>query len=122
MLIGAAVLLGGLYVVMSRKAAASSPPGAVLLPGGTSLLPGSSATTAGALSATNAIWANLTATTGPYSGYVDFPSGSQAAAGLLPWATDGSGNYYTQWAGHIFLVNVGQPDSQGNYPVIQAIS
>ena len=95
MLIGATVAIGALYLFMTRKASAapavqvtSPTTGTVLAP---SLSPGSAATTAGALTATNQIWTNLTATTGPYSGFVNFPTGSQAAAGLLSWATDGSG-------------------------------
>lgn len=124
-LIGATVAIGALYLFMTRKASAASAvqvtsptTGTVLAP---SLSPGSAATTAGALTATNQIWANLTATTGPYSGFVNFPTGSQAAAGLLPWATDGSGNYYTQWAGHIYLVPL-QTDVNGNYTAGQQIS
>lgn len=125
MWVGAAIGLGVLYFVMSRKATAATPAGLpVQSSGGIAppvLSPGSSATTAGALSATNAIWQNLTATTGPYSGYVNFPTGSQAAAGLLQWATDGSGNYYTEWAGHIYLVPL-LTDSSGNYTAGQQIS
>lgn len=125
MWVGAAIGLGVLYFVMSRKATAATPSGLpVQSAGGVAppiLSPGSSATTAGALSATNAIWQNLTATTGPYAGYVNFPSGSQAAAGLLQWATDGSGNYYTEWAGHIYLVPL-LADSSGNYTAGQQIS
>lgn len=121
-------VLGGvgllaLYFFMTQKKATAATGGQVTLPvGGPAAVPGSMATTAGALSATNAIWSNLTPTTGPYSGFVNFPTGSQAAAGLLQWATDGVGNYYTQWAGHIYLVNVAQPDSSGNYPAGQQIS
>jgi hypothetical protein len=130
MLVGAAVVIGGLYFLMTRKATAApavqvTSPGAAPVGAGTvsapTLSPGSMATTAGALTATNQIWANLTATTGPYSGYVNFPSGSQAAAGLLQWATDGAGNYYTQWAGHIYLVPLVTDDS-GNYTAGQQIS
>lgn len=125
MLIGATVLIGALYFFMTRKAAAATGMTVTVPAGGgvsaPSLSPGSQATTAGALSATNAIWGNLTATTGPYAGFVNFPTGSQAAAGLLPWATDGSGNYYTQWAGHIYLVPL-MTDSQGNYTAGQLIS
>jgi hypothetical protein len=122
MLLGAAVVVGGLYFLLSRKASAApaaSPGGGTIAP--PSLSPGSMATTAGALTATNQIWQNLTATTGPYAGFVNFPTGSQAAAGLLQWATDGSGNYYTQWAGHIYLVPL-LTDSQGNYNAGQLIS
>jgi len=126
MIIGAAALIGGLYFLMTRKASAASPiqlttpttGGTVSAP---TLSPGSQATTAGALTATNQIWANLTATTGPYAGYVNFPTGSQAAAGLLQWATDGQGNYYTQWAGHIYLVPLTTDDS-GNYTATTLIS
>lgn len=125
MLIGAAVAIGGLYFLMTRKATAA-PAVQVTSPGtGTvsapTLSPASAATTAGALSATNSIWANLTATTGPYAGFVNFPTGSQAAAGLLQWATDTAGNYYTQWAGHIYQVPL-VTDDQGNYTAGQQIS
>lgn len=120
--IGAVVGIGILYFVMSRKASAATGSMSVgVTPGTPALSPGSQATTAGALSATNAIWQNLTQTTGPYSGYVNFPTGSQAAAGLLQWATDGQGNYYTQWAGHIYLVPL-LTDASGNYTAGQLIS
>ena len=129
MLLGAAALIGGLYFFMTRKASAATPvvvptspagvsPGTVSAP---TLSPGSAATTAGALTATNQIWQNLTATTGPYAGFVNFPTGSQAAAGLLQWATDGQGNYYTQWAGHIYLVPL-VTDANGNYTATTLIS
>ena len=122
MIIGATVAIGALYLFMTRKAsAATSAPASGAAASAPSLSPGSQATTAGALSATNAIWGNLVATTGPYSGYVNFPTGSQAAAGLLQWATDNSGNYYTQWAGHIYLVPL-TTDGQGNYTAGQLIS
>lgn len=123
MLIGAAVLLGGLHFLSTRKAAAATGAGAAApSSGGAIVVPGSAATTASALGATNAIWGNLTQTTGPYSGFVNFPTGSQAAAGLLPWATDNQGNYYTQWAGHIYLVPIGFSDVNGNYTATTQIS
>jgi hypothetical protein len=126
MLIGAVAAIGALYWFMTRKASAATPLVQTTSPTGggvsaPSLSPGSLATTAGALTATNQIWSNLTATTGPYSGFVNFPTGSQAAAGLLQWATDGQGNYYTQWAGHIYLVPL-TTDSQGNYTAGTLIS
>ena len=124
-LIGAAVTIGALYWFMTRKASAAtpviqptSPTGTVLAP---TLSPGSAATTAGALTATNQIWANLQATTGPYAGFVNFPTGSQAAAGLLQWATDNQGDYYVQWAGHIYLVPL-VTDASGNYTATTLIS
>lgn len=127
LLIGVGVVVGG-YFLLTRKATAApavqitSPTATGIMPSAPQPVPGSAATTAGALTATNAIWANLTPTTGPYSGYVNFPTGSQAAAGLLQWATDPAGNYYTQWAGHIYAVNVAQPDANGNYSVAATIS
>jgi hypothetical protein len=117
---GAAVVLGGVWYLMSRKAsAAPAMTSMVTLP--TTIVtppmpvPGNIAPTGSAITAAQAIWQNLTSTTGPYAGFVNFPSGSQAAAAFLPWATDGAGNYYTQWAGQIYLVGVAQPDSSGNY-------
>ena len=132
MVFGAIALLGGAWLLMSRKASAASPPssgppassgflttgftvpdaGAIVsapLP-----VPGSIAPTGSAVTAAQAVWSNLTPSSGPNSGWVNFSTGSQAAAALLPWATDGSGNYYTQWAGLIYLVNV-LPDANGNY-------
>lgn len=78
-------------------------------------VPGSIAPTGSQITAAAAVWSNLTSTTGPNTGYVNFPTGSQAAAALLPWATDGAGNYYTQWAGQIYIVGVGYTDTNGNY-------
>lgn len=131
MIIGAAVLLGGAYFLLSRKAAAATPafptasatpnlppvtpinvPGLTISP--PAPVPGVIAPTGSAITAAQAIWQNLTPTTGPNTGYVNFSTGSQAAAALLPFAMDDQGNYYTQWAGLIYLVNV-LPDASGNY-------
>lgn len=67
----------------------------------------------------SAIWSNLQPTT-PLgsSGYVNFPSGSQAAVALLPWRTDGV-NFYTNWAGVVFAVPPAT-DQMGNYTAIAA--
>jgi hypothetical protein len=127
MVLGAAVLLGAGYFVLLRRSQASMVSGNVQggtvsfkpTPGGlvapAAPVPGSFAPVGSQVTAAQAIWGNLTPTTGPYSGYVNFPSGSQAAATFLPWATDDSGNYYTQWAGQIYIVGVTQPDMMGNY-------
>lgn len=66
------------------------------------------------------IWANLQAmSASPFSGgYVNFPSGAQAASALLPWRTDGA-NFYTQWAGTVYAVPV-TSDAQGNYTAVTA--
>lgn len=122
MLLGAAVLIGGGFWLMSKKAAAANA-ATPLYPasGGTvnftppAPVPGTIAPTGSQITAAQAIWQNLTPTTGPNTGFVNFPTGSQAASAFLPWATDSAGNYYTQWAGQIYLVGVAQPDSSGNY-------
>lgn len=60
------------------------------------------------------IWANLNPTSPPgEAGYVNFPSGSQAAVALLPWRTDGV-NFFTSWAGVTYAVPV-ETDAYGNY-------
>lgn len=119
-LIGAALVLGAGYWLLSRKAsagtAAPGPPAGAAAISPPAPVPGTIAPTGSTYTAAQAIWGNLTETTGPNTGYVNFPTGSQAASLFLPWATDGAGNYYTQWAGQIYLVNVAQPDSTGNYP------
>lgn len=114
----ALLALAGGYWYLTRNKAAAATPGAVLPSNPLSPpapAPGVLAPTGSQITAASAVWSNLTPTTGPTSGYVNFPSGSQAAAAFLPWATDGSGNYYTQWAGQIFIVGVGSTDSNGNY-------
>lgn len=120
--VGIAIAAGGLWYLMTRKAGAATPAVQITSPGvvgAPAAVPGALAPTASTLTATQAVWANLTVTTGPTSGYVNFPTGSQAPAGFLSWATDGSGNYYTQWAGQIYIVDVAAPDANGNYPAKQ---
>jgi hypothetical protein len=114
-LVGAALW----YATRNKASAASTP----VFPNASSGLniappapvPASFAPTGSQVTATSAIWANLTPTTGPNTGYVNLPTGSQPAAAFLPWATDGAGNYYTQWAGQIYIVGVGYTDPSGNY-------
>jgi len=117
-IVGAIGLIGLLYWYSTRKASAATP-GPTVLPSNPlsppAPIPAVLAPTGSQVTAAAAIWSNLTPTTGPTSGYVNFPSGSQAAAAFLPWATDGSGNYYTQWAGQIYIVGVGYTDASGNY-------
>lgn len=112
-LIGAAAVLGGLYFLLTRKAHATATPGPAIAP--PSMAPGAIAPTGSQITAAAAIWQNLTPTTGPYAGFVNFPTGSQAPAAFLSWATDGAGNYYTEWAGQIYIVGVGYTDANGNY-------
>lgn len=119
MMVAGIGLIGLLYWYSTRKASAATP----VFPNASSGLsiappapvPGSFAPTGSAVTAAAAVWANLAPTSGPTTGYVNFPTGSQAAAAFLPWATDGAGNYYTQWAGQIYIVGVGYTDPNGNY-------
>lgn len=77
------------------------------------------AVTAAQASQQSGIWTNLSPTSSPgAAGYVNFPSGSQAAMALLPWRTDGV-NFYTQWAGAVYAVPV-TTDSYGNYTAVAA--
>jgi hypothetical protein len=78
-------------------------------------IPAAMAPAVGPVTAAAAIWQNFTPIDGPSSGYVNFPSGTQAAALFLPWATDGAGNNYTMWSGQIYIVNTDTPDLAGNY-------
>lgn len=78
-------------------------------------IPATMAPAVGPVTAATAIWQNFTPIDGPSSGYVNFPSGTQAAALFLPWATDGAGNNYTMWSGQIYIVNTDTPDLAGNY-------
>lgn len=119
MMLGLAVVGAlALYLFSKKSAAATAAPSYVMSPvtGVTppQAVPGSMAPTVSQTSAAAAIWANLTPSSGPTSGYVNFPTGSQAAALFLPWATDSAGNNYTMWSAQIYLVNL-TPDSQGNY-------
>ena len=64
-------------------------------------------------------WAAFSPTSPPaQSGYVNFPSGSQAAVALLPWRTDGV-NFYTNWAGIVYSVPL-TPDQYGNLTAVAA--
>lgn len=77
------------------------------------------AATVAQVASQGSIWSNLQPTSAPASsGWVNFPSGSQAAVALLPWRTDGV-NFYTQWAGVVYAVPV-TTDQAGNYTAVAA--
>lgn len=65
-------------------------------------------------------WAALTPVQGPGQGWVNFPSGSQAAASLLEWRMDTQGNYFVSWAGQVFVV--GSEDAYGNWPAMTVVT
>jgi len=79
-------------------------------------VPGSYAPTSAEVASAGSFWNQLQPVSGPGEGYVNFPSGSQAAATLLPFGMDSAGTYYTEWAGQVFQLQ-GQ-DAQGNWPAI----
>lgn len=80
-------------------------------------LPGSMATTAGAITNAASFWNSLGSGDALASGYINFPSGSQAAAALFPVRTDVYGSPYIQWAGQVYILM--GPDSMGNYTATQ---
>lgn len=82
----------------------------------TSTLTGIPALTSAQGSQVQGFWGTLSPVVPLASGYVTFPSGSQAAASLFGGNTamDGNGNLYVQWAGQVF--QLGAKDSAGNYP------
>jgi len=115
------LIAGGLLALFVKKAAAKTPAPAPAAPApynpfplpapidavdaAAGEIPGSMAPAVGPVTAAAAIWSNLTPTSAPSGGYVNFPSGSQSGVIFLPWATDSAGNLYTQWAGQIYIVN-----------------
>lgn len=84
-------------------------------------LPGDSAPTSQQVSSAINFWSTLTPEPALASGYINFPSGSQAGASLFGYgltAKDNSGNYYVQWAGGVYRV-ANTPDTQGNWASVQ---
>jgi hypothetical protein len=79
-------------------------------------LPGSGALTSGQFQEARGLWDSLIPVMPLDSGYINFPSGSQAAATLFTTKMDGMGNYYVQWAGRTF--QLGNQDATGNWPAI----
>jgi hypothetical protein len=77
------------------------------------------AVTAQQIAGANSFWSTLTPVVPLASGYITFPSGSQAAAATFGGgntAMDGNGNLYVQWAGQVY--QLGSQDSAGNYPAL----
>lgn len=81
------------------------------------------ATTAAQVSAATSFWNTLTPVVPLASGYIVFPSGSQAAAATFGGgntAMDGNSNLYVMWAGNVY--QLGSQDSAGNYPALLVTS
>lgn len=113
LMLGYLIAGGLLAALVAKKAKAKTPapapynpfplPDAVDASAGE--VPATMAPAVGPVTAAAAIWSNLTPTSAPSGGFVNFPSGSQSDIVFLPWATDSAGNLYTQWAGQIYIVN-----------------
>lgn len=80
-------------------------------------LPGSMAPTATQITDAASFWNSLGSGPGLSSGYINFPSGSQAAAAAFQVRYDAYGSPYVQWAGVAFILT--GPDSMGNYTATQ---
>lgn len=77
------------------------------------------APTVGEVAQQSGIWSNLQPTSAPaQAGWVNFPSGSQAAVALLPWRTDGV-NFFVSWGGMVYSVPI-TTDQYGNYTAVAA--
>lgn len=131
----APLLLGGaagvlLLINAKRVSAAENPnmtfpgsgfdPIALPIQAGTRILPelpGSMAPTATSIGSAADYWSRMAPVQGYSSGYINFPSGSQAAAALFPVRADVYGSPYVQWAGNLYIL-VG-PDASGNYTATQ---
>ncbi len=80
-------------------------------------LPGAGAPSAGDVSNAASFWNSLGGGGSLSSGYINFPSGSQAAASLFQVRSDAYGSPYVQWAGRVYILT--GPDSMGNYTATQ---
>ncbi len=77
-------------------------------------LPDTMAPTAAEVSASGSFWDRLQPVQSVDSGYINFPSGAQAAATLFQTRMDANGQYYVQWGGLVYVL--GSQDSSGNWP------
>lgn len=80
-------------------------------------LPAAGAVTASGVSNAQAFWNTLAPGQPITSGYVNFPSGTQAAATFFQIANDSYGSAYVQWAGAVYILT--GPDVSGNYTATQ---
>lgn len=76
-------------------------------------LPGSIAVTQSEVAQASGLWAGLSSAPNLLSGWVNFPSGSQAAASLFEVRADAAGNDYVEWSGQVYRLS--SPDDSGNY-------
>lgn len=83
-------------------------------------LPGSMAVSQPLVSGSTSFWDTLLAGPSIPAGWINFPSGSQAAATLFQTRYDVYGSAYVQWAGLSYIL-VG-PDASGNYSATQVMT
>ncbi len=117
--------LGAWYLYKnSAQARGTAPAGSALEPVDVTAqyeLPGSAAPAAGELSSGAGLWNSLTPVDPIAAGFINFPSGTQAAASEFASGLtrmDQSGAYYVSWAGRVY--RLGDMDAQGNWPAILA--
>lgn len=127
--------IGAAYFFLTRKASAATVPALPAPPGSPAVpmpLPPAAtappvvippAVTSPQVAVAVSLWDTLTdaSASNPGAGYVVFPSGSMAAFTFLPLATDGNGNYYTQWSGQVFKVSLAA-NADGNYTASGPVS
>lgn len=85
------------------------------------VLPAALATSSAQVSVAADLWSTLQPVAPIDSGFIHFPTGTQAAASLLGAGNtrmDGNGNYYVLWAGQVY--QLGNQDSSGNWPAMLA--
>lgn len=83
-------------------------------------LPATMAVTAPQVSGAVSFWDTLNVGSSMSSGYINFPSGSQAAATLFQTRYDQYGSPYVQWAGLTYILT--GPDVSGNYTATQVMT
>lgn len=83
-------------------------------------LPGSFAVSAPEVSGSASFWDTLLSGPSLPAGYVNFPSGSQAAATLFQTHYDTYGSAYVQWGGLTYILT--GPDSSGNYTATRVMT
>lgn len=94
------------------------PPSSGMPSAGPQFLPGTFAPTGSQAAAANSLWDTLQPVGSLDSGYINFPSGAQAAAALFPARMDEYGTYYVQWGGLTYAL--GSMDGLGNWSALRA--
>jgi hypothetical protein len=83
-------------------------------------LPGERAVSQPLVAGSASFWDTLLAGPSIPAGWINFPSGSQAAATLFQTRYDVYGSPYVQWAGLSYILT--GPDASGNYTATQVMT